>query len=262
MESKGGEDSLPILAEFQGVQTKVCGAGGKREGRKRKFSLQRGRKRNFSLQKGKGERSRVFFQFLTFSPPILSFLALLFLASLQNMEVDAWTSKNVPDRVEPLTIDASALSALTPAASSAPPAPPPAPSGSVPPPPPPPPAGIPPPPPPPAMGKVGGGGGGLDLSAAKLKKVEPGAGGGGAAAGAAGGRDGLLAAIRSGKQLKKMDMEQVAKEKKEKKTEGQSKDLFSSLKETMAMALEIRREALKEEEEDDWDEDDDSDEDW
>jgi hypothetical protein len=72
-------------------------------------------------------------------------------------------------------------------------------------------------------------------------------------------RDDLLASIRAGKALKRVDHQLVQVEKKEIK---KSKDLFSSLKETMAMALEIRREALKEEEEDEWDSDDDMDEDW
>ncbi len=74
-----------------------------------------------------------------------------------------------------------------------------------------------------------------------------------------GGRDDLLASIRAGAALKKVDHAQV----KEEKSSSKSKDLFSSLKETMAMALEIRREALKEEEEEDWDSDEDmDDEDW
>jgi len=183
-------------------------------------------------------------------------------AKISKKDPERWAQENVPDRVEGLDIPAVSVSVSSSSengASGTPPPPPPPPS-NTPAPPPPPPANAPAPPPPPSSGAPKPATGGLNLAAAKLKPTpqkEEGEkkGGGGD------GRSDLLASIRAGTALKKIDPAAV-KTEKDKPLPGKSKDLFSSLKETMAMALEIRREALREEEEDDWDSDDELDDDW
>lgn len=68
-----------------------------------------------------------------------------------------------------------------------------------------------------------------------------------------GGRNSLLSAIRAGTSLKKLDMQQVQKEKEE----SGGDDIYSQLADTMKMALGIRRAVMETQESDDDDSDDD-----
>mmetsp|Transcript_16779 Transcript_16779/g.26101 ORF Transcript_16779/g.26101 Transcript_16779/m.26101 type:complete len:405 (-) Transcript_16779:127-1341(-) len=68
----------------------------------------------------------------------------------------------------------------------------------------------------------------------------------------------LLASIRQGKELRKLDQEQVKKEREDsKKRWGQTVNMFASLQDTLLGAMEERRQAMDEDSDDDEDELDD-----